>query len=65
MNLLWSGGLVLLSLALGAAGGALTGMRIAGEFLGNGLAAMMGAMFGPASVVPAAVLGLTCLAWLR
>jgi len=55
---------VLLSLALGAAGGALTGMRIAGEFLGNGLAALMGAMFGPVSVVPAAILGLAFLEWL-
>ena len=64
MNLLWGAGLVLLSLALGAAGGALTGMRIAGEFLGNGLAALMGAMFGPVSVVPAAILGLAFLEWL-
>lgn len=55
---------MLLSLALGAAGGALTGMRIAGEFLGNGLAALMGAMFGPVSVVPAAILGLAFLEWL-
>jgi hypothetical protein len=62
---MWEAGLVLLALALAAAGGAISGMRIAGEFLGNGLAAMMGALFGPASVVPAAVLGLALLAWLR
>ncbi len=65
MNVLWGVGLVVLSFGLAAAGGALTGMRIAGEFLGNGLAAMMGALFGPAAVVPAAILGLTLLAWLR
>lgn len=65
MNFLSGAGLVLLSLTLGATGGALTGMRIAGEFLGKGLAASMGAMFGPVSVVPAAIFGLALLGWLE
>jgi len=56
-------GLVCLALVLAMAGGAATGARIAGQYLCNGLAAMMGAFFGPAAVVPAAVLGLVLLAW--
>ena len=57
--------LVLLALALAMLGGAVTGARLAGQYLGNGLAAMLGAFFGPAAVVPAAVLGVTLLAWWR
>jgi hypothetical protein len=58
-------GLVCLALVLAMAGGAATGARIAGQYLGNGLAALMGAFFGPAAVVPAAVLGLALLACWR
>jgi hypothetical protein len=57
--------LVLLALALAMLGGAVTGARLAGQYLGLGLAAMMGAFFGPAAVVPAAVLGVALLAWWR
>lgn len=49
---------LLLALLLSMAGGALAGMRLAGKDLGNELAAMMGAMFGPTAVVPAVLLGL-------
>lgn len=45
---------VLAVCALGAAiaGGALAGVKLAGKDLGNQLAAMMGAMFGPMGAVP-------------
>lgn len=56
-------GLVVLAFTLAAAGGAVTGTRIGGQYLGKELAAMMGALFGPASVVPATVVGLLLL-WL-
>jgi hypothetical protein len=65
MSLLWAAGLVALSFGLAAIGGAATGVRMGGEFLGNGLAALMGALFGPSVVVPAAILGLVLLARLR
>jgi hypothetical protein len=58
-------GLVVLALVLAMLGGAATGARIAGQYLGNGLAAMMGAFFGPAAVVPAVLLGVALLAWWR
>lgn len=47
---------------LSMAGGALAGMRLAGKDLGNELAAMMGAMFGPTAAVPAVLAGLVVLA---
>jgi hypothetical protein len=56
-------GLVCLAWGLAMTGGAATGARIAGKYLGNGLAALMGAFFGPAAVVPAVVLGVALLAW--
>ena len=56
-------GLVALALVLAMVGGAATGARIAGQYLGNGLAAMMGAFYGPAAVVPAVLLGVALLAW--
>jgi hypothetical protein len=58
-------GLIALSVVLAMLSGAVTGTRIAGPYLGRDLAALMGAFFGPAAVLPAAVLGLTMLAWLR
>ena len=42
-------------------GGAIAGVRLAGKDLGNELAAMMGAMFGPTAVVPAVLVGLAVL----
>lgn len=53
---------LLLALLLSMAGGALAGMQLAGKDLGNELAAMMGAMFGPTAAVPAVLLGLIVLA---
>lgn len=65
MTVLMALGLVGLALALAMIGGAITGTWIAGEFLGRELAAMMGAFFGPAAVLPAVVLGVTVLSWLH
>ena len=63
---LWSAaGLVGLALVFAMLGGAITGARLGGAYLGNELAAMMGAFFGPAAVVPAVVLGVALLAWWR
>ena len=53
-----------MAFVLSMAGGALAGMRLAGKDLGNELAAMMGAMFGPTAVLPAVVLGLIVLAFI-
>jgi len=65
MTVLTAIGLVALSFVLALIGGALTGTRIAAEFLGKELAAMMGAFFGPAAVLPAAILAIAVFAWLR
>lgn len=62
MTLSTGAGLVLLAFVLAAAGGAIAGTRIAGDYLGKELAAMMGAVFGPCSVVPAMVVGLALIA---
>lgn len=51
------------ALVLGMAGGAIAGMRLAGKDLGNELAALMGALFGPTAVVPAVLVGLVVLAF--
>ncbi|MBL8482494.1 MAG: hypothetical protein JNJ60_09870 [Rhodocyclaceae bacterium] len=53
------------TLLLAMAGGALMGMRIAGKDLGNQLAALIGAFFGPMGAVPGVLLGLSVLACLR
>ena len=65
MTLLTAIGLLALALALAMAGGALAGIRIGGEHLGRELAAMMGAFYGPAAVLPAAVVGLLILTLLE
>jgi hypothetical protein len=65
MTVLTGIGLIALSAALAMLAGAVTGTRIAGQYLGRELAALMGAFFAPASVLPAAVLGVALLAWLR
>jgi hypothetical protein len=49
---------LLVAVALSMAGGALAAMRLAGRDLGNELAALMGAMFGPVAAVPAVLAGL-------
>jgi hypothetical protein len=65
MTLSTAAGFVGLALGLAVLGGAVAGARLGGQYLGYGLAAMMGAFFGPAAVVPAAVLGVVLLAWWR
>lgn len=58
-------GLLVLALLLALAGGAITGMKIGAEALGKELAAMMGAFYGPTAVLPAAVIGLAVLYFVR
>ena len=55
---------LLAAFVLSMAGGAVAGVRLAGKDLGNELAAMMGAMFGPTAAVPAVLVGLVVLALL-
>jgi len=42
-------------------GGAVGGMLLAGEDLGYNFAAILGGLFGPAGVIPGAILGLIVL----
>jgi hypothetical protein len=58
--LLWT----VLTLLLSLCGGALAGVVLAGKDLGNGLAATMGALFGPVAATPAVLVALALLAWL-
>lgn len=53
MLLMWVGATL-----ASAAGGALTGMKLAGEHMGHQMAALMGAFFGMSTVVPAALVAL-------
>ena len=57
--------LLALGVLLAILGGAVTGVNIAGEFLGKQLAAMMGAFYGPVAVLPAIAIGIALFAWLR
>jgi len=57
--------LVLLALVLALAAGAASGLNIGAEALGKELAAMMGAFYGPTAVVPAAMVGLVILYFVR
>ncbi|GAC1509405.1 MAG: hypothetical protein NVS1B6_16570 [Steroidobacteraceae bacterium] len=52
----------LLAFVLATAGGAFAGVQLGGKDLGNGLAAAMGAMYGPVAAVPAVLAGLLILA---
>jgi hypothetical protein len=54
----------LLSIVLSIAAGAVGGMALAGKDLGNTLAALMGAMYGPVAAVPGILLALVILAFL-
>ena len=58
-------GLIVLALVLARAAGAASGVKIGAEALGTGLAAMMGAFFGPTAALPAVVLGLAVLYFTR
>jgi hypothetical protein len=57
--------LFLLALALALAAGAASGMKIGAEALGKDLAALMGAFYGPTAVLPATLVGLTLMYFLR
>ncbi|ALA58069.1 hypothetical protein [Nitrospira moscoviensis] len=59
-------GVILLVLALvsGAIGGAIGGIIVGGKALGNELAAMMGAFFGPIASIPGVAAALVILALL-
>ena len=61
MTSLTLAGLAMLALVLALAAGAASGMRIGAEALGTGLAAMMGALFGPTAALPAVLVGLCVL----
>lgn len=58
-------GLFLLALVLALAAGAASGLKIGAEALGKELAAMMGAFYGPTAVLPAALVGLVILYFVR
>ncbi|MEW6353793.1 MAG: hypothetical protein AB1469_05790 [Pseudomonadota bacterium] len=62
-HITWATSLVWLLAAFisALAGGAVAGVRLAGKNLGNELAALIGAMFGPVGAVPAILLGLVLL----
>lgn len=58
-------GLLALAGVLAAIGGAAMGIAIGGKDLGRALAAIMGAFYGPAAVLPAVAVGLIILACVR
>jgi hypothetical protein len=51
-----------LSIVLSIAAGAVAGMALGGKDLGNSLAALMGAMYGPVAAVPGILVGMIVLA---
>lgn len=53
----------LLSMLMSIGAGALAGMVLAGKDLGNNLAALFGALYGPLAAVPGVLLGLVVLAF--
>lgn len=55
--------LTVVSSLLSVAGGAAAGVKLAGKDLGNELAALMGAMFGPVAATPGILVGLIVLAF--
>ena len=57
--ILWT----LIAIIVSIAAGALAGMQLAGKDLGNSLAALMGAMYGPVAAVPGILVGLIVLAF--
>ncbi|MBG1268958.1 hypothetical protein [Nostoc sp. WHI] len=52
---------VIIATALSMIGGAIGGMLLAGKDIGYQFSAMLGALFAPAGVIPAILLGLTIL----
>ena len=65
MDLLTAIELLVLATVLSAAAGVVTGVKVGGEFLGKELAALMGAFYGPVSVIPAALVGIVIFALLK
>ena len=61
---LWPLGILLIGTAASVAGGALGGLLVGGRDLGPGLAATMGAIFGPLAGAGGIALGLIVLALL-
>ncbi|MBW4684722.1 MAG: hypothetical protein KME40_06385 [Komarekiella atlantica HA4396-MV6] len=55
---------VIIATALSMVGGAIGGMLLAGKDIGYQFSAMLGALFAPAGVIPAIVLGLFVLNFL-
>ena len=58
-------GLVALALVLALAAGAVSGLRIGAAALGKELAALMGAFFGPTAAMPAVLVGLGVLYFVK
>ena len=52
---------LLIAIAFSIVGGALGGIALAAKDLGPRLAAMIGGLFGPAAMIPAAMLGLVLI----
>lgn len=52
---------LLIAIAFAIVGGALGGVVLAGKDLGLRLAAMIGGLYGPAAMIPAATLGLALI----
>ncbi|WP_373530459.1 hypothetical protein [Nostoc sp.] len=52
---------LVIATALSMVGGAIGGMLLAGKDIGYQFSAMLGALFAPAGVIPAILLGLTVL----
>lgn len=65
MNLVYLLELLAVALAAAVVGGAVSAVKLAGKDLGYGLAAMMGGFFGPTAALPATLLGIALLAWLK
>lgn len=51
----------LIALVVGVVGGAVGGVIVGGKHIGNELAAMMGAFYGPMATIPGILIGLLIL----
>jgi hypothetical protein len=62
-HITWETGalLCLVALAVGALGGAVSGVLLGGKHIGYGLAAMMGTFFGPIAALPGVLIALIAL----
>jgi hypothetical protein len=65
MTMMNLAGLAALALVLALVAGAASGLKIGAASLGKELAAMMGAFFGPTAALPAVLVGLGVLYFLR